>query len=142
MQQTASAWAIASLFGNAGPRPRPQRTTSAVPREVRSQARAEAKSLFALVIGRAETVQSVRDSIRVDDNPERSRRVSARRDPVDAVADLKAKQFCVLVLEEFSKLTAKPEHRQFIRAAEEEALLRTVPKFLAKPILEVRVLTA
>ncbi len=119
MGQSAAAWAIASLFGNVGPRPRPRRlhkpAASLPPASQNHLAREEARSLFQLVGKNGETVGSVRDLIGIDGRLERRLLAFIEWNRLDAPWVSGAMRYRALVLEEFNRLAknAEPTMRNF-----------------------------
>lgn len=108
MEQSAAAWVIASLFGNAGPRLRPKRlrnpVSSFLPAGERYQAREEARSLFQLVGKKGETVGTVRDLIAIDGRLEKRLLAFIEWNRLDAPWVSGAMRYRAVVLDEFNRL--------------------------------------
>lgn len=102
----------------------------------------EAKGLFHLIGRNGQTFQTVRDSIRPDEQLERSLFSFIGKNSPEAHSILEASEFRRLVLAEFDRLASKPNNRARITIAETEAQNLTVPVASLEPILRVRVVAA
>jgi hypothetical protein len=106
--------------------------------EVLAKARVEARVLFGL-IGKGETVDSVRKLIGIDQSEERTLFASMKAHAEAGVCVKEALLHRVMVLEEFDRLAKRPEHAERIAAAEAKAAARAAPAMPIAPILPVRV---